>query len=197
MNVKSAIQLLILLILVIFLFFFIKNSFFTTDQNVIDLDLKDENEKNQLNLDQNLNNVIVNLSYKSIDSNGNEYILNADSGETTKEDANIIILKKVKATIKLKNKSNIYIYSEFARYDSKNYNTFFYDNVRGNYENNNITCDNLDLLIKDNLAILYNNINIMSNNSSVNADQIVLNLLDGNINIKMFDEKNKIKIIKN
>ena len=197
MNVKSAIQLLILLILVIFLFFFIKNTFFTTDQNVIDLDLKDENENNQLNLDQNLNNVIVNLSYKSIDSNGNEYILNADSGETTKEDANIIILKKVKATIKLKNKSNIYIYSEFARYDSKNYNTFFYDNVRGNYENNNITCDNLDLLIKDNLAILYNNINIMSNNSRAIADQIVLDLSSGDIDIKMFDKKEKIKIIKN
>jgi len=161
------------------------------------LDLKDENENNQLDLDQNLSNVIVNLSYKSIDSNGNEYLLNADSGETTKEDANIIILKKVKATIKLKNKSNIYIYSEFARYDSKNYNTFFYDNVRGNYENNNITCDNLDLLIKDNLAILYNNINIMSNNSSAIADQIVLDLLNGDIDIKMFDKKEKIKIIKN
>ena len=197
MNVKSAIQLLILLILVIFLFFIIKNTFFTVDQTVIDLDLKEENENNQLDLDENLSNIIVNLSYKSIDTNGNEYILNADSGETTKEDANIIILKKVKATIKLKNKSNIYIYSEFARYDSKNYNTFFYDNVRGNYENNNITCDNLDLLIKDNLAILYNNINIMSNNSRAIADQIVLDLSNGDIDIKMFDKKEKIKIIKN
>ena len=197
MNVKSAIQLLILLILVIFLFFIIKNTFFTVDQTVIDLDLKEENENNQLDLDENLSNIIVNLSYKSIDTNGNEYILNADSGETTKEDANIIILKKVKATIKLKNKSNIYIYSEFARYDSKNYNTFFYDNVRGNYEINSITCDNLDLLIKDNLAILYNNINIMSNNSRAIADQIVLDLSSGDIDIKMFDKKEKIKIIKN
>ena len=197
MNVKSAIQLLILLILVIFLFFIIKNTFFTVDQTVIDLDLKEENENNQLDLDENLSNIIVNLSYKSIDTNGNEYILNADSGETTKEDANIIILKKVKATIKLKNKSNIYIYSDFAKYNSKNFNTFFYKNVSGDYENNNIICDNLDLLIKDNLAILYNNVNIISNNSSANADQIILNLLNGNINIKMFDQKQKIKIIKN
>ena len=197
MNVKSAIQLLTLLILVVFLFFFIKNTFLTTGQNIINLDLKEESEATLLDIDKNLNNVIVNLSYRSVDSNGNEYLLNADSGETSKEDANIVVLKKVKATIKLKNKSIIYIYSEFAKYNSKNFNTFFYENVRGDYENNNIICDNLDLLIKDNLAILYNNINIMSNNSSVNADQIVLNLLDGNINIKMFDEKNKIKIIKN
>lgn len=197
MNVKSAIQLLILLILVIFLFFFIKNTFFTTNQNIVDLDSEKKSEIAQLDLDQNLSNIIVNLSYKSVDANGNEYFLNADSGETSKEDVNIVVLKKVKAIIKLKNKSNIYIYSDFAKYNSENYNTFFYKNVRGDYENNNIICDNLDLLIKDNLAILYNNINIIGNDSSANADQIVLNLLNGNIDIKMFDEKKKIKVTKN
>lgn len=197
MNVKSAIQLLILLILVIFLFFFIKNTFFTTNQNIVDLDSEKKSEIAQLDLDQNLSNIIVNLSYKSVDANGNEYFLNADSGETSKEDVNIVVLKKVKAIIKLKNKSNIYIYSDFAKYNSENYNVFFYKNVRGDYENNNIICDNLDLLIKDNLAILYNNINIIGNDSSANADQIVLNLLNGNIDIKMFDEKKKIKVTKN
>tara|TARA_Y100000590_G_scaffold450695_1_gene590779 strand:+ start:21 stop:614 length:594 start_codon:yes stop_codon:yes gene_type:complete len=197
MNVKSAIQLLILLILVVFLFFFIKNTFFTTSQNIVNLDVEEESEIDKSDLNKNLSNIIINLSYRSVDSNGNEYLLNAESGETSEEDANIVILKKVKAIIKLKNKSNIYIYSDFAKYNSKNFNTFFYKNVSGDYENNNIICDNLDLLIKDNLAILYNNVNIMSNNSTANADEIILNLLNGNINIKMFDQKQKIKIIKN
>ena len=197
MNVKSAIQLLILLILVVFLFFFIKNTFFTTNQNIVNLDVEEESEIDKSDLNKNLSNIIINLSYRSVDSNGNEYLLNAESGETSEEDTNIVILKKVKAIIKLKNKSNIYIYSEFAKYNSKNFNTFFYKNVSGDYENNNIICDNLDLLIKDNLAILYNNVNIMSNNSSANADEIILNLLNGNIDIKMFDQKDKIKIIKN
>ena len=197
MNVKSAIQLLILLILVVFLFFFIKNTFFTTNQNIVNLDVEEESEIDKSDLNKNLSNIIINLSYRSVDSNGNEYLLNAESGETSEEDANIVILKKVKAIIKLKNKSSIYIYSDFAKYNSKNFNTFFYKNVSGDYENNNIICDNLDLLIKDNLAILYNNVNIMSNNSTANADEIILNLLNGNINIKMFDQKEKIKIIKN
>ena len=197
MNVKSAIQLLILLILVVFLFFFIKNTFFTTNQNIVNLDVEEESEIDKSDLNKNLSNIIINLSYRSVDSNGNEYLLNAESGETSEEDTNIVILKKVKAIIKLKNKSNIYIYSDFAKYNSKNFNTFFYKNVSGDYENNNIICDNLDLLIKDNLAILYNNVNIMSNNSTANADEIILNLLNGNINIKMFNQKQKIKIIKN
>ena len=197
MNVKIAIQFLILLILLVFLFFFIKNTFFTTNPNIVNLDVEEESEIDKSDLNKNLSNIIINLSYRSIDSNGNEYLLNAESGETSEEDTNIVILKKVKAIIKLKNKSNIYIYSDFAKYNSKNFNTFFYKNVSGDYENNNIICDNLDLLIKDNLAILYNNVNIMSNNSTANADEIILNLLNGNINIKMFDQKQKIKIIKN
>ena len=197
MNVKVIIQLLIFLILIIFLFFFIKNTFFTTSQNIIDLDSKEKNKITQLESNQNLSNIIENLSYKSIDDNGNEYLLNAESGESIKDDANIVILKKVKAIIKLKDKSNIYIYSDFAKYNSQNYDTFFYQNVRSDFEDNNIKCDNLDLLIKDNLAILYNNINIMSNNSSAIADQILLNLLNGDVNIKMFDKENKIKIVKN
>ncbi len=197
MNVKVIIQLLIFLILIIFLFFFIKNTFFTTSQNIIDLDSKEKNKITQLESNQNLSNIIENLSYKSIDDNGNEYLLNAESGESIKDDANIVILKKVKAIIKLKDKSNIYIYSDFAKYNSQNYDTFFYQNVRSDFEDNNIKCDNLDLLIKDNLAILYNNINIMDNNLTAKADQILLNLLNGDVNIKMFDKENKIKIVKN
>ena len=44
MNVKSAIQLLILLILVVFLFFFIKKNTFTTNQNIVNLDVEEESE---------------------------------------------------------------------------------------------------------------------------------------------------------
>ena len=177
MNVKSAIQLLILLILVVFLFFFIKNTFFTKNQNIVNLDVEQESEIDQLDLNKSLSNIIINLSYRSVDSNGNEYFLNAESGETSEEDANIVILTKVTAIIKLKNKSNIYIYSDISKYNSKYFNTFFYKNVSGEYANNNIICDNLDLLIKDNLAILYNNVNIMSDNSTANADEIAIFLV--------------------
>ena len=78
MNVKSAIQLLILLILVVFLFFFIKNTFFTTNQNIVNLDVEEESEIDKSDLNKNLSNIIINLSYRSVDSNGKEYLLNAE-----------------------------------------------------------------------------------------------------------------------
>ena len=64
MNVKIVIQLLIFLVLVIFIFFFIKNTFFNTSQNIIDLDLEKENKITQLDTNQNLSNLIENLSYE-------------------------------------------------------------------------------------------------------------------------------------
>ncbi len=196
MNVKIAIQFLILLILLVFLFFFIKNSFLSENQNVIDLTSDKNIRTSELNLKENISNIIENLNYTSFDGRGNEYILTADFGEISDENENIIILKKVNGIIKLKDKSHININSDFAKYNSKNFDTYFYTNVVGTFEDNKIHCENLDLLVKDSLAVLYNNINFLNYDLTAKADRILLNLLNGDVNIKMFDKENKIQIIK-
>ena len=196
MNVKIAIQFLILLILLVFLFFFINNSFFSKNQNIIDLTSNNNVRTTEIDLKENVSNIIENLNYKSFDGRGNEYILNADFGEISDENEDIIILKKVNGIIKLKDKSHININSDFAKYNSKNFDTYFYTNVVGTFEDNKIHCDNLDLLVKDSLAVLYNNINFLNYDLTARADRILLNLLNGDVNIKMFDKENKIQIIK-
>ncbi len=196
MNVKIVIQFLIFLVLFIFLFFFINNTFFSQKKDVVDLTSDKDLKTSEIELKDNISNIIENLNYKSFDDRGNEYILNADFGEVSEEDQNIIILKNVNGKIKLKGKSEINISADFAKYNSKNFNTYFYTNVIGTFEDNKVHCDNLDLLIKDSLAILYNNINFLNYNLTASADQILLNLLNGDVNIKMIDKENKIQIIK-
>ena len=66
----------------------------------------------------------------------------------------------------------------------------------GLYEESEIHSDNLDLLFQDNIAKMYNNIKFLDQNLKVNADEISLDLLYGDVYIKMFDDKNKIQIIK-
>mgnify|MGYP001422245098 CR=1 FL=1 len=197
MNVKIAIQFLILLILLVFLFFFIKNSFLSENQNVIDLTSDKNIRTSELDLKENISNIIENLNYKSFDGRGNEYILTADFGEISDENEDIIILKKVNGIIKLKDKSHININADFAKYNSKNFDTYFYTNVVGTFEDNKIHCENLDLLVKDSLAVLYNNINFLNYDLTARADRILLNLLNGDVNIKMFDKNKKVQIIKN
>ena len=99
--------------------------------------------------------------------------------------------------IKLRDKSNIEIKSDFAKYNSINFDTNFYENVLGFFEESKVSSDNLDLFFKDNKAIMYNNIKYLDNDTVANADEISFNLSNGDVNIKMFDKNKKIQISKN
>jgi hypothetical protein len=197
MNVKTAIQLLIFLLMGIFIFFFIKNTFLKYQKDIVYLDLNKDKAIEKIETEKNENTIIENLNYVSIDAKGNEYILNAKYGEENKEDSNIILLKQVVGKIKLKNKSDIEIKSDFAKYNSTTFDTNFYENVIGFFEESKVSSDNLDLFFKNNKAIMYNNIKYLDRNTTANADEISFNLLNGDVNIRMFDKKKKIQIIKN
>ena len=195
MNVKTAIQLLIFFLIVIFLYFFIKNTFFKKQKDIVNLN-KDRVVE-EIKAEKDKDNIIENLSYISIDAKGNEYILSAKYGEESADDPNIIILEQVEGTIKLKDKPDIEIKSDFAKYNSITFDTNFYDNVLGFFEDSKISSNNLDLFFKNNKGVMYNNIKYLDRDTMLNADEISFNLLNGDINIKMFDEKKRIKIIKN
>ena len=197
MNVKTIVQLLIFILIAIFVFFFIKNTFLNEQKDIVNLDLNKDKIVEEIKTEKNQNNIIENLNYISIDAKGNEYILNAKYGEESKEDTNIIILKQVVGTIKLVNKPDIEIKSDFAKYNSLTFDTNFYENVLGSFKESKITSDNLDLFFKNNRDIMYNNIEYLDRDTAANADEISFNLLNGDVNIKMFDKKEKIQIIKN
>ena len=197
MNVKTIIQLLIFFLIVIFIYFFIKNTFLKERKDIVNLDLNKDKVIEEIETNKYQSTIIENLNYISIDGKGNEYILNAKYGEESKEDTNIIILKQVEGIIKLKDKSNIEIKSDFAKYNSITFDTNFYENVLGFFEESKLSSDNLDLFFKNNKAIMYNNIKYLDGNTEANADEISFNLLNGDVNIKMFDKKEKIRIIKN
>ena len=202
MNVKTTIQLLAFFIIFIFLYFFIKSTFLKDQKNIVNLD-KDENKIledkaiEELKVEKDETNIIENLSYISIDAEGNEYILNAKYGKESTKDSNIIILEEVVGIINLKDKSNIEINSDFAKYNSITFDTNFYENVLGFFEESKVSSDNLDLFFKNNEAIMYNNIKYRDKNTLAVADEVSFNLLNGDVNIKMFDKNKKIQISKN
>jgi len=197
MNVKTIVQLLIFILIVIFIFFFIKNTFIKEQKDIANLDLNKDKIVEEIITKKNQNNIIENISYISIDAKGNEYILNAKYGEESKENSNILILKQVVGKIKLVNKPSIEIKSDFAKYNFLTFDTNFYENVLGSFKESKISSDNLDLFFKKNRAIMYNNIEYLDKATTANADEISINLLNGDVNIKMFDKKEKIQIIKN
>jgi len=197
MNVKSAIQLLIFFLIIIFIYFFIKNTFLKEQKNIVNLDQNEVKNTEEIKIEKDETNIIENLNYISIDAEGNEYILNAKYGKESPEDPDIIILEKVVGWIKIKNKSNIEIKSDFAKYNAITFDTKFYQNVLGFFEESKVSSDNFDFFFKNNKAIMYNNIKYFDKDTKANADEISFNLLNGDVNIKMFDKKKKIQISKN
>ena len=192
MIFKKVIQILIIL-LIILISYLILNIYFFDKKDISDLDLNENLviEEDDLNLD----NVMENLKYKSYDKYGNNYTIKAKKGKVNLEKENLLILEDVYGEIKLAGKSTIYIYSNFAQYNRNNFDTRFYENVLVNFEDKKFNCDNLDLFFKDNFGSMYNNIIFVDENTQINADQVNMNLLNGDINIKMFQEEKKIKIL--
>ncbi len=198
MNTKTVIQLFIFFIIIVFLFFFIRNTFYLNRNQITEISESEPEifEETNENLDEEKKNFIQNLNYSTIDSEGNQFSLNAETGEESPEDANILILNNVTGKIQLNNKAEIIIKSDYATYNSNSFDTEFYQNVIGLYEEKKFNSDNLDLLFKNNKAIIYNNIKYFDNKIISTADEIEFDFIKGDINIKMFDKKEKVKILK-
>ena len=198
MNTKTVIQLFIFFIIIVFLFFFIRNTFYLNRNQITEISESESEifEETSESLDEGKKNFIQNLTYSTIDSEGNKFNLNAETGEENPEDPNILILNNVTGKIQLKDKSEIIIESDYATYNSNSFDTEFYQNVMGLYEEKKFNSDNLDLLFKNNKAIIYNNIKYFDNKIISTADEIEFDYIKGDINIKMFDKNEKIKILK-
>ncbi len=157
------------------------------DEKINDSELVQESEKN----------IIENIKYFKEDIYGNKFTLKAKKGEIIQNESKFILLADVSGVISLKDKSEILIYSKFAKYNSINFNTEFYTDVKASYENNIVRSENLDLFFKDNYGEMYNNIEFYNNDSKVIADKIFFDLANGDIKINMYNENNKVSIIKN
>ena len=159
--------------------------------------VKNNEIKDSIDFEENKINIIENIKYFKEDIYGNEFTLKAEKGEITQNDTENIILVNVYGIINLKNESKIFIFSKYAKYNSKNFDTKFYTGVRATYEDMIVKSENLDLFFKDNYGEMYNNINFSSKDSEIKADKLFFDLANGDIKINMYNSDDKITIIKN
>ena len=140
-------------------------------------------------------NLVKDVEYLTSDTNGNKYKILASSGKTNKTNTNILDLIDVKGEITSDKRSNIYIVSDFAKYNSSTSGSKFYSNVIINYEDKQINCENFDINMDTNLAIAYNNVVVIDPKSIMKAGKITLNIETKEIFINPdANKKGKVKI---
>ena len=186
---KKKIFIQFLLALSVFLIFFIIYLIYFKDISEIETPTLTQENENQ-------ENILVNITYESIDSSGRKYIIKAESGMLDGEKPDLINMINVKAKIILLDNSVIYISSLKAEYNTVNYDTKFQRDIKLNFLENDIFCDNLNILFKDNLLEAYNDLIYTNLDIILRADKIEIDLLTKNSKIFNFDE-NKVEIKKN
>ena len=147
-----------------------------------------------LNEENHNSNIIKDVNYTSKDANGNEYIIDASEGEIDLNNTNIIFLTNVKALIKLKNKENVTITSDFGKYNTVNYDTIFNQNVIIKYLDNKIIGEYLDFSLNRNTMIISKNVIYTNIDNVLKADVIEMNIETKDTKIFMYNAENKVNI---
>ncbi len=201
MHKKTIIQILlfffiILILAVVFYLYFY--DFKKNNENNENNENNKNNEKisiqDDYNLNENSSNLIEKLEYTSIDRAGNKFIISSKTGSIDEKDNNIIFMQNVEAKIYMLDSSIININADFAKYNSKNYETNFSQNVGIKYLNHKIFCDNLELYIEKNIALLRNNIIYKNYNTTIKGDRLEIDLITKNSIMTMNDKSEKIII---
>ena len=191
MKKKIFIQ-LFLFSLFLFLSIFSYHKYFNEESQNVKKTTTDENLLTK-NVETNL---ISDLRYFSIDDEGNQYEITSEFGEMGPDNPDIILMTNVKATIRIYNIDPIIITSNFAKYNVKNYDTNFKENVLVKHVDNKLNAENLDLSFQSNLMLMYNNIIYQNLDTKLFADKIEIDLITKDSKIIMNDKKSKIKIIR-
>ena len=191
MKKKIFIQ-LFLFSLFLFLSIFSYYKYFNKESQTVTEVTQDKN----LNKKNNETNLITDLKYFSVDEKGNKYEITSGYGEISPDNPDIIMMENVKAIIEIYNSDPIIITSNFAKYNVKNYDTNFEENILVKHADNKLNGENLDLSFQNNLMLMYNSIIYQNPDTTLLADKLEIDLITKDSKIIMNDKKSKIKIIK-
>ena len=174
----------IFFIISLFLFFkYFKKSSFESDYKENMTQTKNSGES-----------IIEDLKYLSTDKEGNEYKIEAKKGNIDKNNPDIIYLENVEAIVLLQNSELISIKSNYAKYNTKSFDTLFNDSVSVDYGEHYLKSEFLDLSFENNLVSIYDNVRYLSGISSLKADKAEIDILNKNTKIFMEDPNKKIQI---
>ena len=187
MNKKKILKIfLVLLFFILLITFFFK---FFNDEKIQQSNLDN-------NKDENITtNIIKKLSFTSRDKKKNEYILKAEEGEIDLSNDKIIYLKKITAQVMLNNSEDIIIVSDFGKYNIENYDTIFSENVIIKYLDNKITSNYMEFSVNSNIMTITKNVVYSNEDNLLKSDAIEFNTNTKKVNIFMYDNSKKVKII--
>ena len=164
------------------------------NKQILEEDSSKKELKEKIEKQTEENNLLTEVEYVTTDDRGNKYQIFAKSARTNKKNKDILDLNEVRGIISSDYRSTIYIISDFAKYNSVDLNSEFYNNVVINFEDKQIDCDTFTMDMNTNLAEAYGDVVVTDPKSIMHAGIITLDIKTKDININPEKQK-KIKIV--
>jgi len=190
MNKKTGLQVVMVLIIVIISLWFYLKYFNKNFEDVKDNPILEKIDENQ----NSSSTYIDDINYISTDAKGNKYQITAKHAEIKEENTNVMFLREVVAFIFIKDSDTVKITSNFGKYNSKNYDTIFSENVIVIYPGHKITGEYLDFSFLNNLGTFTTKVIYTGDKTNLFADKIEMNLITKDTKIFMNNSGKKVLI---
>jgi len=190
MNKKTGLQVIMVLVIVIISLWFYLKYFTENFEDVKEASVIEKIDENQ----NSTSTYIDDINYVSTDLKGNKYEITAKQAEIKVENSDEMFLRDVVAFIFLKDKDTVKITSNFGKYNSKNSDTIFSENVIVIYPGHKITGEYLDFSFLTNLGIFTTNVIYTGKKTNLFADKIEIDLVTKDTKIFMDDIGKKVLI---
>ena len=201
---KKTITQVILIIFLIVLTYIVFKKYYIKSESSSELNKKDD-EISKSESQKSDKNLIKDISYTANNSRGDIYLLLAEYGEIYMDNPELMFLTKVNGIITLQDGMKVKIKSDFANFNTKNFETTFINNVVVERGKEKITGDELylvleriekeiqDLIKKDeNLVRMSRNVVYKKPGYNLSADILEIDLITKNIKIYMMEEYKKV-----
>ena len=201
---KSFLQIFLFAILIITFYFFYKSYFVdnkSIERSIVERPLNETQINQEENIEQkkkseDTKNLIKNLTYKvNLADAGNYEIKSVSSEVIYKDNSEIVIMKDVSAVFTDQKNNRILITSDFASFNSSNYDTSFRENIKIIYKNHIITSNKIDFYFNRNTILIYENVIYSGSKEQIITDNIKINLITKHVEFYMNNKNKKIKII--
>jgi LPS export ABC transporter protein LptC len=190
MNKKTGLQVAMVLVIIIISFWFYLKYFTKNFEDTKNAPVTEKMDKSQ----NSASTYIDNINYVSTDASGNKYQITAKQAEIKDKNSDIMFLRDVIGFIFIKDKDVVKITSNFGKYNSKNYDTIFSENVIVIYPGHKITGEYLDFSFLTNLGVFTTNVIYTGEKTNLFADKIEMNLTTKDTKIFMIDAEKKVSI---
>ena len=110
------------------------------------------------------------------------------------EEPDVVFMEGMKVILVLSDNRIVVITSDKGSYNKIKYDCFFEENVKATDGKTTILSQNLDLLASNDKAIVFNDVILTNDKSSLEADKIEYNFISNQYRVSMFKKNEKVNI---